>query len=87
MLIIEHWLLNWLHVVHFHKFFFLFFTKFNGVGCWVAFQSAKLETVPIKISIKASLIGVRPNVLIITLGFCSNLVLSGSGAHWVKCMC
>lgn len=53
--------------------------KFNRLGCCVTYWSAKLEAVPIKISMKAGGAGVRPNILLKTIRFCTNLMLSGFG--------
>jgi len=43
--------------------------KFNGLGCYVAYQSVKLEAVPVKISVKAGGAGGRPNILLKTIRF------------------
>lgn len=61
------------------SFLCVFDRKFNGLGCQVAYQSVKLEAVPVKIRMKAGGAGAGPDVLLKTVRLGSNLTPSGFG--------
>lgn len=61
------------------SFLCVFDRKFNGLGCQVAYQSVKLEAVPVKIRMKAGGAGAGPDVLLKTIRLGSNLTPSGFG--------
>lgn len=61
------------------SFLCVFDRKFNGLGCQVAYRSAKLEAVPVKIRMKAGGAGAGPVALLKTIRLGSNLTPSGFG--------